>query len=71
MVQCSGRDAIIHEGDGAFMLKCGQEEPIIPNDYIHQHDEIMHWSVLSDVEDPRLNRYSFVWLGRWSEGQSA
>jgi hypothetical protein len=53
------------------MLKCGQEEPINPNDYIRQFDEIMHWSVLSDVDDPRLNRYSFVWLGRWSEGQSA
>jgi hypothetical protein len=31
----------------------------------------MRWSVLSDVDDPRLNRYSFVWFGRWSEGQSA
>ncbi len=53
------------------MLKCGQEEPIKPNDYVYLLDEITHWSVLSDVDDPRLNRYSFVWLGRGSEGRSA
>jgi hypothetical protein len=45
------------------MLVCGREEPIRPNEHIYQGIERVDRLVLSDVEDDRLNRYSFVWLG--------
>jgi len=46
------------------MMLCGQEEPVRANDCIYQLDEVLEKGVLSDVVDARLNRYSFVWLGK-------
>lgn len=52
------------------MIICGQEEPLEVNQQIYMLDEDTGQIVLSDVEDQRLNRYSFVGLGTQTEVQS-
>lgn len=49
------------------MLVCGQEEPLRANEQLHSFDEQTSAITLSLSDNPRLNRYSFVWLGEPSE----
>jgi hypothetical protein len=51
------------------MLICGEEEPIRASGYIDLYEEMPpskrdHTLYVNDYEDPRINRYSFVWLGQ-------
>lgn len=58
---------IIQEQIGELMLVCGQEEPLHKNEYLYSLNEDTKRLELSHIEEPRLNRYSFVWLGDASE----
>ena len=49
------------------MLVCGQEEPLQVNEMLYALNEETGVGELSYIEDPRLNRYSFMWLGEQSE----
>jgi hypothetical protein len=54
------------------MLVCGEEEPIRASEYIDLYEKVVPAEgddtlYVNDYEDPRLNRYSFVWLGQKSE----
>lgn len=53
------------------MLVCEQEEPLQVNGQLDALDEETGVVGLSYIEDPRLNRYSFIWLGERSETYDA
>lgn len=56
---------------GKTMLVCGQEEPIQVNEQVYALKEETGEIRLSRIQDTRLNRYSFVWLGEPGEAVDA
>jgi len=53
------------------MFLCGQEEPLQSNSQIHLLEETTGAIVLSDLDDQRLNRYSFLWFGNKVDSSAA
>jgi hypothetical protein len=53
------------------MMRCGVETPIQVNEQLYSLNEVTGQKELSHFQDPRLNRYSFVWFGSDDDGPGA